>query len=269
MIDYSKENLSAAFTRVGLKKGDSVFCHSNVGFLGTPAGGKTADNIFYTILNAFLDVIGEEGTLIVPTFTYSFPQQKIFDPVASSSDCGFFTEMLRQKNEAYRSLDPCVSVAAIGRRAREFTIDVPSNSYGENSFFARFHQANGIICNINYDAGSTFIHYVERELQVPYRFDKTFTGIVQQHGKRETKQSTIWVRYLVPGTEAKCDTLMALLREQQLYNIAEVGRGFVGAIAAASLFNFIQQTIKIRPWFLTEAEILNLIPEIPNYDPIH
>jgi len=259
---YTHQILRDALQSVGLKKGDIVFSHSNVGFLGIPVGGNNAENVFNTILNAFFDVIGEEGTLVVPTFTYSFSQGKLFDPDQTPSDCGIFTEMLRKHSSTYRSEDPCVSVASIGARAAEMTQNIAENTYGKDSFFDRFYKANGKICNINFDAGSTFVHYVERALKVPYRFDKTFTGTFQKNGKQELRKSVLWVRHLSEGTTSKFETFSQLTQEKGLYKTAKVGRGFIGLITAKDVYRVIEETLPLRPWFLTEAEMLNVIPEL-------
>lgn len=259
---YTREDVYNALQEIGLKKGDTVFSHSNIGYLGIPQGGRDIDNAFNTILNAFFDVIGSEGTLIVPTYTYSFPQNKIFNPDETPSDCGIFTEKLRQHKDAYRSEDPCVSVAAIGKRAIELTTDAPQNTYGPNSFFHRLHKAQAIICNINFDAGSNFVHYVERVLHVPYRFDKTFTGILQKNGKIIKTSSTLWVRYLVPGTHPQFEKYNKLAVEKNLFKISKVGRGMFGAISTNDSFDLVKETLDYRPWFLTDAEELGIIPEI-------
>ena len=262
MHHYNRPSFAEALRAVGIKKGDIVFSHSHIGFFGIPEGEKSEANAFRTILDAFIDVIGEEGTLIVPTFTYSFPQKKVFDPAESPSDCGIFTEKLRRLPEAYRSLDPCVSVAAIGRYAKNLTEGVPENAYGENSFFDRFYKAGGVICNMNFDAGSTLIHYAERILNVPYRFDKTFDGIIRENGVERAARSTIWVRQLVPGTEAKMEPFSALAKERGLFNVAKIGRGAVGMITAADTVSLVAETLPQRPWFLTEAEGMAIIPDI-------
>ena len=61
-IDEIKHLISS----LGLKKKDVVLVHSSLFSLG-----KIENNVegFY---KAIRDVIGEEGTIIVPTFTYSF-----------------------------------------------------------------------------------------------------------------------------------------------------------------------------------------------------
>ena len=250
---YTHQDIKNALQCIGLKKGDVVFSHSNVGFLGVPAGDVSIQNVTSTILHAVFDVIGEEGTFIVPTFTYSFPQGKPFNPDETVSDCGVFSEAVRQLDTAVRSEDPCVSVAAVGARAVEMTENLPENAYGPGGFFDRFYKANGVICNINFDAGSTFVHYVERLLNVPYRFDKVFTGLFQKKGREEKRQSTLWVRHLNDGTSASFEMFDQIARDKGLYQVETVGRGFVGAIRVNDVFNLIERTLLSRPLFLTDA----------------
>jgi aminoglycoside N3'-acetyltransferase len=47
---YNRRQLADALKMIGLKSGDVVFSHSNVGFLGVPQEGNTAEAIFQTIL---------------------------------------------------------------------------------------------------------------------------------------------------------------------------------------------------------------------------
>ena len=87
MHDYSKKDLVRALKKIGLKKNNTVICHSNVAKFGLPRGGLTKKNIFKTIFNAFLEVISTSGTLIIPTFTYSFSKREIYDPSKSKNIC--------------------------------------------------------------------------------------------------------------------------------------------------------------------------------------
>ena len=74
--------------------------------------------------------------------------------------------------DSIRSYDSSYSVLGIGKNALRMIENAPINSFGENSFFERFYQSEEKILNLNFDAGSTLIHYFERLLNVPYRFDK-------------------------------------------------------------------------------------------------
>ena len=88
MHDYSKKDLVNAFKKIGLKKNDTVICHSNVFKFGLPKGGLTKKNIYKTIFKAFLEVISPSGTLIIPTFTYSFSRGETYYPLKSKNVCG-------------------------------------------------------------------------------------------------------------------------------------------------------------------------------------
>jgi len=259
---YGRDELSDAFRRVGLRAGDVVFSHSNIGFFGLPETGTGADFACQTVFDALFDVIGPAGTLVVPTFTYSFSRGLTFDPATAPSDCGIFSEFVRRHPQALRSHDPCVSVAAVGRSAEALTADVGENAYGDDGFFARFHREDGVVCNMNFDAGSTFLHYVERRLAVPYRFDKTFTGTFVGDGTSEMRACTLWVRQLVDGTEPRFEAFTELARRAGCFVTAAVGRGFVGAIRAQAAFELLAATLPKRPWLLTRAEVDGMEPRL-------
>lgn len=255
---YCQQDIIRALHTLGVRKGDVLFCHSNIGFLGVPKGCQNIDEIVSCLYEAFVKVIGPEGTLVLPTFTYSFPQGKIYDPEKTPSDCGIFSEKIRQFEESHRSFDPNISVVAIGKHAKALTEHAPEDSYGEEGFFARFYRANGKICNINFDAGSTFVHYVERQLSVPYRFTKTFSGTVLSRGQELARKSQLWVRRLHPATIAKFEPFHNLATERGKYVQTCVGRGSIGVISASDTFILIKQTFQHRPWFLTAAEAMQI-----------
>ncbi len=252
--DYDKSRFVQALAECGLRPGDTVFCHSNIGFFGLPAGGMNAANIRATIIDGFLELLGPKGTLAVPTFTYSFPRGEAFDWQQTPSTCGILTELVRQDPRALRSQDPCYSVAAIGAKARQLTENAPVNSFGPNCFFERLLELDGVICNLNFDAASTFIHYVERKLQVPYRYDKLFRGRFIDHGQAQQRDSIIYVTDLSNAlTTAEFEPFDQLAREQGLVKTARVGRGAVVTIRAHDTFELIADTLPQRPWLLTLA----------------
>ena len=244
--------MAQALKRAGLKAGDTIFSHSNVGYFGYPEEGQTAEAIFQTILGAFQDVLGPEGTLVVPTFTYSFCKGEAFDPDQTPSTCGMFTEMLRLHPGARRSRDPIFSVAALGPKAESLTLNVPPECFGRNSFWDRFLGEDGVICNLNFDAGSTFIHYAERCLNVPYRYDKLFTGILAQGGQSSKGSAIYFCRDLTnPDSEPAFDAFDVAAREQGFVRSETVGRGAIVAIAASNVYELIERQLKKNTWCFT------------------
>ncbi|WP_158161633.1 AAC(3) family N-acetyltransferase [Grimontia hollisae] len=250
---YTKTDLKNTFKQVGIEKGDLVFCHTNVGFLGMPEGAKNKEDALQIILDALIQVIGEEeGTLVVPTFTYSFSENTDFDPENSKSNCGMFSEYVKDLPNSIRNHDPSVSVAAIGLLANDICGETQENTYSEKGVFGKMLRRNGKILNINFDAGSTFLHYVERALNVPYRYDKTFVGKIIINGVTKKVRSTIWVRnHNIENSEAYFGEFNKLAVKKGLYVKGKVGRGIIGCISMHDAFHLVEKEIVKNPWLLT------------------
>lgn len=254
--DYSKEDLLRVLNTVGLRKGDLVFSHSNIAFWGRLAGCHTPTETARTILESILQTVGEEGGLIVPTFTYSHPNGKVYDPKQTRSSCGFFAEYVRQQTFACRSLDPNVSVAAIGTRAIALLENLPENAYEEESVWGKLLANQAVICNFNFDAASTFIHYVERVLRVPYRFDKVFNGRICVEGIFKDVRSALWVRHLQWETEPDFSRFHHEALREGLYKMSPLGRGVVGRISMRDTFSLVEKNILRNPNFLIKGSFI-------------
>ena len=71
-FDYSYEDIVKCLKNVGLKNGDKIFIHSNIGFFGKLKDANDSSKYYENFKTAIFEIIGSEGTLVVPTFTYSF-----------------------------------------------------------------------------------------------------------------------------------------------------------------------------------------------------
>jgi aminoglycoside 3-N-acetyltransferase len=104
---------------LGLKKGDVVFVHSSIDRLHLAFP-------FYRILYLLQQLVGEDGTLLFPTYprlpSYEYLLTgEIFDVRNTPSYTGILSEFARKHKKAVRSLHPTKSVCAFGRLASEFT----------------------------------------------------------------------------------------------------------------------------------------------------
>ena len=112
----TRKDIAEAFVRVGLEKGDTCVFHSSFKSLGPVEGGAAA------VIGAFLDVIGETGTLVAPTLS----QKDFFNTyntwsLDKPSEVGYLTEYLRTMPGSLRSDQATHSVAARGKDAWELT----------------------------------------------------------------------------------------------------------------------------------------------------
>lgn len=126
-------------------------------------------------------------TLVVPTFTFSFCNHEVFDVRKSKTYMGALAEYIRTRPNARRSLDPLLSMSVIGKQVHILDGDLGKNSLGAGSAYDRLHHISDVkfLC-FGSDFGEyfTYIHYVEKMLEVPYRYDQEFHGtIIDLDGK--------------------------------------------------------------------------------------
>ncbi|MEM5581303.1 AAC(3) family N-acetyltransferase [Roseibium sp. AS2] len=252
---YTAEQLVEAVSRCGIKSGDVIFVHSNVGYSGRMVGVKSLGDLCGRTVRALLEVIGPEGTLVVPTFSYSFGSDKPerrFDPAVTPSSCGALSEYVRKMPDAVRSLEPMFSVAAIGAMKDDLTRNVSNDCFGAGSFWERFLAADGKVCNLNFDAGSTFIHYVERKLNTPYRQDRIMSGELWDGSGWQPAEFVFFCRDMNdPSAAARFELFDKLAREAEIVATQPVGRGSAVVISARDTQDFVHRQITRTPDFLT------------------
>jgi aminoglycoside 3-N-acetyltransferase len=252
--DYSSDDIIAALKGVGVRNGDNLFMHCNMGFFGRLKDATVQEDFYRIFKNAILEVIGTEGTMVVPVFSYSFCKRLVFDIDETPGVCGFFSEMLRKDPSSSRSADANFSIAAIGANLNYFTGDVPEHSFGKGSFWDKFLQKKGKICNFNFDAGSTFIHYVEKSLCVDYRYDKAFKGVSKNKNIEKEKVFYHFVYDLdKPGDYPEFTKFHKKAHELGLAKTANLGRGQIVMISAEDTFKLIEAEIPVNPMFLRKG----------------
>ena len=186
-----------AFKICGVRRGDTVMLHADAMALGQlpPMPAEARFDILFDALDSLL---GPDGTLVMPTFSYSFTKGEPFDTATMPSAVGLLTEAFRVRPGVRRSKDPMFSVAARGRLADRFAEASTEDCFGPNSAFALLAEHDALLmclaCSLD---RLTFTHYVEQAAGVDYRYFKTFSG-VRIDGEVETPAS---VRYLVRDLE--------------------------------------------------------------------
>lgn len=141
----SSTRLRREFTSLGVRRGTVLLTHCSMRAIGWIEGGAA------TLLDALLDVLGEDGTLVAPTQSPSMsmttaetrralagrsPRDRKryldsvpdFDPTTTPTEgMGALAEAIRTHPASRRSAHPTTSFAAIGRRANELTASHPHN----------------------------------------------------------------------------------------------------------------------------------------------
>jgi aminoglycoside 3-N-acetyltransferase len=163
---------------VGASECDLLFVHTDIMF-GIPSKELKRKEYLDALYNIFLDL--GVGTLVFPAFTYSFCNHESFDVRNSRTDMGVLNEYIRKQPNVKRSLDPLLSMIVTGKQGDIFDGDLGHHSLGEGGGFDRIHHTpdvNFLFLGAEFSEYFTYVHYVEKMMNVPYRFDMPFTGTI-------------------------------------------------------------------------------------------
>lgn len=185
----TRSEVSELLAALGVRPGDTVMLHSALMTLGLIDGGIAAFH------GAVRDAIGPDGTLIVPTFTWSFRRNEVYDvrrsPVPKS--LGATPEFLRMQEGVLRSLDPLFSMAAEGPRAAELTQRESKACFGLGSAYERLFRSDVlfIALGITYSTGLSAFMHLEKLAEVPYRKDLLLTGETVGYDDRRSADEAV------------------------------------------------------------------------------
>lgn len=197
MIKTSISKIEELFHKIGLCSGETVLVFSNAASLGLTENGLEG------IYQAFKNILGPDGTLVVPTFTFSFCNGEEFDVTNTKSICGAFTNYVPTIPGAIRSIHGNHSFAAIGARAEEALITTDKSSFGSGSALTSMLKMNAKVLLLGV-IHNTYIHYVEQKFNVEYRYDKIFTGTIRQGERTYQDTFNFYVRKIgVEGTSTE------------------------------------------------------------------
>jgi len=158
MKDFAKQ-----LRKLGINPGDVVMMHSSMKALKTD---KTPEEFIGDVQS----VIGEQGTLLVPAFTWNMEGTHFSARETEPCD-GLIPRSFLRMPGVVRSLHPTHSVSVWGKLAEELTAKhhLDNNGCGPNCPFARLPELSGKILFIGDILNScSFMHCLEHALQMPY-----------------------------------------------------------------------------------------------------
>lgn len=184
---------------VYLKNGDIVYISSDVfamAKLFREHGEKLA---LEEVVQCITDIVGQQGTVIFPSYNWGFCQGIPFDVRKTESKTGALTKVALKQAGFARTSHPIYSMAVWGKDARYLKNLNTVEAFGNDSPFSYLHKNNAKCLAIGIGAleGLTLIHYIEQMVGVPYRYHKKFTAeYIDEHGKSELKTYSMYVRDL-------------------------------------------------------------------------
>jgi aminoglycoside 3-N-acetyltransferase len=245
-ILLTRKTLTRDLQALGLRPGMDVIVHSSLSRIGFVRGGAN------TVINAVLEALGREGTLLAPSFNHG--GAAVYNPRTTPTTNGVIADTLWRRPDAGRSLQGTHAVAAIGPRA-QFYLEghLEAGIWGMDSPIGRLVQRGGYVLCLGVSPEVATVYHIA-EMASPGRCLEMFKGLdrlVQADGMVVPVPGLLWRKENCPVSVSRLEA--GLDRRGQLK------RGTVGA-AASLLFNakdlFIQHrrnlakvcpTCKVRP----------------------
>lgn len=249
-------DLAAALRAVGVGRGSTVMVHVDLDRVGLPLGDGGEIERAAALYRTLASVVGEEGTVLVPTYTFSFCRGEPFDVQQTPTHGGpwsptaGFLEFVRCHPGAVRSSDPIHSVAGIGPRAAELLLGTAPTCFGTGSVFDRIRRAGVTVCLIGLGLEeATVRHHSEELVGVPFRYNKLFTGTITDRGVSRRCGWVYHVRLLADNAFPDGRRLEARARAGGVCRSAPLGAGEVLAVEADGYHELTVAALQVDPWF--------------------
>jgi aminoglycoside 3-N-acetyltransferase len=245
----------AKFTKVlkniGLKKNDIVFVHSDLTNLSFKKNFfETCEELYKSIIY----IIGSESSLLVPTFTYqNFNDKKIFNKKLTFSETGLFPEFIRLKKNSQRTNHPLYSISGVGKNLDLIFKNINRNSTGKGSPFERMYKFDVKILHIDIKLvhACTFLHFVEEQMNVPYRYSKYYDYQIIDDNKKKILDFENYVRmtefYKFPKQSSY---VQRDLIKNKVIKLNKIEKSFFSLVSSKKLYDFFCKRLTINPFYI-------------------
>ncbi len=252
METYTRDQLVEGLRRAGLERGELVFFQSRLYGLGRPGGVSGRAELCELFLGALREVLGPEGTLVVPTFTTQVARRNLpFVVEETVPNYGLLPEHVFRRPDFLRSLHPLWSVAACGPLAREVCRSGGTSNFGAFSPFDVMLRrgARNLFCGLEIKDAVTMIHYAEVHYGVPYVYNKLLKWRPVEKGVAADRPYLASVRYLSDSTPVDLDRYQADLFARGVVQTAEVGGGRIYGLKMTEMLEVALDGLRRDPYY--------------------
>jgi aminoglycoside 3-N-acetyltransferase len=241
------------FNKLNIAKNDNILLHSNSAGINQ-FNIKKKDKKLYTIfINLLLKKIGKKGTLVMPTYNYDFAKGKNYNYAKSLGEVGELNNHFLNMRSVKRSYEPIFSHAIRGPLLNDLLNSDINNCFSENSIFGKFKKYNfkifGFSCLLN---SMTFLHFIEEQSKVNYRFYKKFFGKYQINNKFKKFKLNYFVGKKKIEYKIRHANVEIALKNNKSYKKTNFGHFSCWIINSLSCFKIIRNKIKKRNNYLIQ-----------------
>ena len=210
-----------------------------------------------------IQMMAKDRDIWVSSFDEQWVDKKKFSVLETPTTVGVINELFRKNFSSWRTEVPLASFCGF---EREPILEVSEiiDIYGCNSIFGKLANNDGVI--LHYGSGfcdTTYLHYLEQVTnKPPYRFDKSFSGILCDRSGIERSQTVTFhcrpidrhLNYNWSGLEVELIDAGAVVKiENQLFRIV--------IISAKKMLSYCVEKLKCDSlYFLDQASLNWVVP---------
>jgi aminoglycoside N3'-acetyltransferase len=160
------------------------------------AGRHEVDDLALTVLRFFTNEVGNNGTVVISAFSFDFSNSGYFSPIKCTPDTGSFAKIIAKYHSNLRTLGPIYSFFVFGHLFKVMFGPMPAAT-GPQSVFRILVENRFTLLSVGHHSASAFTvsHHFEESAGVPYRFSKSFVGVIESpQGEIIPWDSTMYVR---------------------------------------------------------------------------
>ncbi len=246
MREVTKNQVIACLEEIGVQPGDGLLTHSAIQFLGRPIGGAGM------YMEAIMEVIGPQGTLVVPTFNFGFARGEPYDPEETPSQgMGAFSEYVRQRPQARRTSHPMQSVSVIGYYAADLAERDTPSAFDPGSAFERMLALDFKLLLLGAHVSATSIYHIsEQHNRVPYRYWKDFSGLVRSPSGWEERAYRMYVRDLDLDPKTTADPVQERMEANDQWRSVALNYGRIATCRLKDFVATVDHFLTRDPWSL-------------------
>jgi len=248
----TNHDLLKALLDLRVNEADILYIHSALNF-----GAPNKDLKKQDILECITEVLQELGvdTLLLPTYTFSFCNNEIFNVDETKTPMGILNEYLRVNLRSTRSCDPLMSNILIGKNL-ELVNCVGKNSVGLNSTFDLLAKSNKTVKFLfmgpRIGDCFTYMHYIEAEQKVPYRYYRDFPGKIASSGQIFDDTFSLFVRYDNVKAGGGSYVYENILNEKKISNSIQFGDSKVTVVEKNVAHSVYLDLLNLSPSFFID-----------------
>jgi aminoglycoside N3'-acetyltransferase len=227
-----------------------IVVHSDLFRLGLPDGRLQNDEICKFWLDSLLEAAGPRP-LLVPTFNYDFCRSGVYDIENAPAEIGQLPKYCSSNFNQNRTENPVFSFCLFGNTSLD--ANSHENPFVDEGLFGWLHKSNAAIVFLGCDLqANTYVHHVEEQNDIGYRYYKRFSGKSVRNGKESPASLTYRVRPRVSNSVIYGDLGESLLDEKGALARFEIGIGQAMMFRTEDYSRLVgQELARDETWLLT------------------